>query len=93
MLYSLNEKFMLEIGKIQDPEVFLGIARILKVKLLDDDMNPKDFSDLFEEVMIGFDGAGRKRKKELLKILRAANKEARIENGDSTKDSEENLSN
>lgn len=31
MLQGLEERFIYELGRIKDPEVFLGVARILKV--------------------------------------------------------------
>ena len=70
---QLNERFIYEIGRIKNPEVFLGVARILKVRLLDDDKNPRDFGDLCADVIESFEQSNRKRKRELLKILRDAN--------------------
>ena len=47
MIVNLNQKFMNEISNTKDPEIFLGVARLLKVGLLKDDKTPKDFLDLF----------------------------------------------
>lgn len=87
---TLNEKFMVEISKIKEAEVFLGVCRVLKVELLEEE-EPKDFTQLFEEVMHSFDGAGRHKKKELLKLLANANKEE--SNGNNSKDTEKDLPN
>lgn len=72
---SLELKFLEEIGHIKDPEIFLGVARILKAKLINEEKKePYDFQDILEETMRKFHESSRSRKKELLKILRAANK-------------------
>ena len=76
---TLNDKFMREIAKIKEPEVFLGVARVLKVKLVEDKKDEegkfvaRDFTEIFSDVMKNFDCAPRKRKKELFNILREAN--------------------
>ena len=64
------------ISQIRSPELFLGVARILKVNLMADSAadTPRDFGEIYEDVMIAFEAASRKRKKELIKILREANK-------------------
>lgn len=75
---------MSELAKIKEPEVFLGVARVLKVKIVEevpvkDDPEKKfnlvarEASDLIVDVVDAYDKAGRDRKRELLKILRAAN--------------------
>ena len=30
-MLGLNERFVMELGRIKDPEIFLGVARVLKV--------------------------------------------------------------
>lgn len=76
---TLNDKFMREIAKIKEPEVFIGVARVLGVKLVEDEKDEeekfvaRDFTEIFSDVMKNFDGAPRKRKRELFKILREAN--------------------
>ena len=49
---------MNEISNTKDPEIFLGVARLLKVGLLKDDKTPKDFLDLFVECIDAFDKLG-----------------------------------
>ena len=88
----LNEKFLIEIGKIKEAEVFLGVARILKVKLIEDkdgEIVARDFADIFEEVMKAYDAAPRKRRNELYKILKEANK-GEVADGDRTKNTKAN---
>lgn len=81
---KLTDQFMTELAKIKEPEVFLGVARVLKVKIVEevpikDDPEKKfnlvarEASDLIVDVVDAYDKAGRDRKRELLKILRAAN--------------------
>lgn len=87
---NLNQKFMKEVANIKDPIIFLGLCPILGVSVYTDEKDendkpiPKKFEVLFADIMAGFDCAGRSRKKELLGILRKANKEK--VNGPGTKD-------
>lgn len=86
MKKTLTQMFMEEVSKIKDPAMFLGVARVLGVDWF---KNPdeKEFLDIFVDAVDGFDKASRKRKKEILKILRKANKCKEVgENGSYTKD-------
>lgn len=73
MKETLTQKFIKEIANIKSPEVFLGVARILKVQLMEDKETPYDFVKIFSNTVEAFDKADRARKKELLKILVQAN--------------------
>lgn len=99
---DLNSRFLVEISKIKDPEVFIGIARILRVKLMSEQKDeegrfvPRDFTDLYSDTLMAFAQSERKRKRELLKIIEKANKEKDEKgaiNANRTKDSKENISN
>ena len=68
----LLDRFANELANIQDPEVFLGVARILKVEMMDGD-NPRNFYEMWADVIDRFNESPRKRKRELLRILREAN--------------------
>ena len=70
---SRTEQFILELGKIRSPEVFTGVARILKVPLVEG-KEVRDFSDVFSDTIIYFEKEKTKRQKELLRILKDANK-------------------
>lgn len=70
---NLTQKFMFELSQSSVIN-FRGVAQILRVKLADENEEVRNFSDVFADVMAAYDSAGRKRKKELLKILRDANK-------------------
>ena len=74
MKETLTQKFIKEIANIKSPEVFLGVARILKVQLMEDKETPYDFVKIFSDTVEAFDKAGRARKRELLKILIQANR-------------------
>lgn len=93
---NLNEKFMREISKIQSPEVFLGVAKVLGVRLLGEEKDengkfaPKDFVEIFSDLMEKYAGARRKFKRELLDLVEKANRSG--DNGNSTKDSKEDIS-
>lgn len=94
MKETLTQKFIKEIAKIKPPEVFLGIARVLKVRLMEDKETPYEFTKIFSDTVEAFDKADRARKKELLKILVQANqcKECEV-NGNSSKNPTETVSN
>lgn len=70
---NLTERFLKEVARIKKPEYFLGVARILKVDLMRDG-EPLEFDEILAQVIDKYDVAPRKRKKELLRILREANK-------------------
>lgn len=69
---NLTQKFMYELSRT-DVVNFRGVAQILRVKIADENDEVRSFPDVFADVMAAYDTAGRKRKKELLKILRDAN--------------------
>lgn len=53
---------------------FIGVARVLKVNFIGEDGEPRDFEDIFTDVIRQFSKSNRKRKRELLKIVKAATK-------------------
>ena len=94
MKETLTQKFIKEIANIKSPEVFLGVARILKVQLMEDKETPYDFVKIFSDTIEAFDKADRARKKELLKILVRANQCRECDvNGNSSQNSTETISN
>lgn len=94
MKETLTQKFIKEIAKIKSPEVFLGVARVLKVQLMEDKEAPYEFTKIFSDTVEAFDKADRARKKELLKILVQANQYKECEvNGNCSKNSTETVSN
>lgn len=87
-MLSLTEKFTNEIARIKDPLVFIGIARILNVSLMSE-KDPKNFEDVLVECIEAFDKENRARRKELLKVLKDANKCKENTDADSTENSTE----
>ena len=89
---KLSAKFMEEVARIQEPEVFLGVARLLGVRLVNEDAaEPKEFVEIFVEAVEAFDKKPRKFKRELLKILEKSNRTKGVEsaNGNTAQDSKE----
>ena len=71
---NLNIQFMREVAKLEFTE-FLGVARILKVKLTNEDGSGKEFVDVFEELIKNFNDSSRSRRRELLNIIKSITKE------------------
>lgn len=76
---DLNSRFLIELPKLEAVE-FLGVCRVLKVKLMDEQDKPRDFSDLLNDLMEAYSAAGRARKKELLKIVKEVANARRAKN-------------
>ena len=51
---------------------FLGVCRILKVQIITEDLKPVPMDQLVENVLVNFIAANRQRRRELLKIVKAA---------------------
>ena len=71
--YSV-ENIVGEIAKLQ-PEEFIGVCRILGISLMVDKETPKEAGVLFEEVIEKLNTMNRTQRKNLIKILRAANED------------------
>ncbi len=71
--YSV-EKIVKEISKLQTEE-FLGVCKILGVSLLNEDKVPKSAFTLFEEIIEKLGTMNRTQRKNLTKLLRAANED------------------
>ena len=70
---NLNIQFMREVAKLEFTE-FLGVARILKVQLTNEDGSGKEFVDVFEELVKNFNDSSRSRRRELLNIIKSITK-------------------
>lgn len=90
------------ISKIKNPEIFLGVATVCKVKVYNvvkdenekEKVEAKNFLDIFEETMENFNNMDRKKKRELLKILEKANTAPEaLEDGNNTKNTTESAIN
>lgn len=72
-VFSYEKKFIKELSKIKDPAIFVGLANILKVGIMEDKDTPKDFNKVLEGIIDAYFAAAPSRQKELLKILKDAN--------------------
>lgn len=86
-------KFMQEISKIKEPTLLIGLAKILRVPLFTDNKEPHDFSQVFENVMHAYAAAPRKLRRELLQIIKQANKQTKIEEKQALKKEKLNANN
>ena len=68
------ENLVKEISKLQMEE-FIGVCKILGVELVEEDGTPKDAVKIFEEVIEKLDELNRRKRKNLMKLLRAANED------------------
>lgn len=83
---NLTEKFFDYIPKLNAVE-FTGLARLLKVQLLDevnpaaeqtkDRYAPRSFTDVLNDMLNAFEKCDRKRRKEILQLVKAATKATR----------------
>lgn len=77
---NLNTRFIREIGNCNDPIVFLGVANVLGVKLLSEEKDeegkfiPRKFEEIAVDVIDKFADFPRKKKRELLKAFKEANR-------------------
>ncbi len=68
------DNFINIISKLQ-PVEFMGLARVLKVPLFigeGEAREPRDFTDVFSDVLESFSKSGRVRRREILKIVKSA---------------------
>lgn len=72
-MFKVNweESFVEDLMRLE-PQEFLGLARILKVKVLDDKNEPRDFWVILNEVLENYENENRKRRREIRQIVRAA---------------------
>ena len=74
-----NDTFLMLIPKLEVTE-FIGLAKILKVRLIDEVKDSEEryvarsFADVFEDMVRAFDSAPRTRKREILQLVKAATK-------------------
>lgn len=80
-----------------NPIEFMGLLKILEVDIYEnqseinkdtkiDDIKPRPFEDLIEDLMVHYALLGRAQRRELMTVMKQAIKERKKENGSSTKD-------
>lgn len=97
MIKKNSEKLMDLIPKLSAIE-FAGLARVLKVRLLDevnpeaeqvkDRFAPRSFSEVLEDIFINFEKQDRKRRKEIISLVKKAIQARGDEDASNTEDSE-----
>lgn len=97
MIKKNSEQLMDLIPKLSAIE-FAGLARVLKVRLLDevnpeaDEIKerfaPRTFSAVLEDIFINFEKQDRKRRREILSLVKKAVKAQGDEDASNTEDSE-----
>lgn len=93
-IFGYEKKFVYEISRIKDPVVFFGIAKVLEVPCFIDKDNPREFEEVLNDILDAYFAAEPKKQKELLKILKDANKcKGSLSNGSYTKDSTKAVAN
>lgn len=74
MKKTIERQFMEALIEIEIVE-FIGVARILKVNVLkEDNETPRNFVDVFSDMVDAFAKKNRTQKRELLKIVKTAAK-------------------
>lgn len=74
------DSFINTIAKLE-PVEFMGLARVLKVPLFTGEgeaREPRDFTDVFEDVLENFSKCARPRRREILKLVKDAAKRAKV---------------
>lgn len=76
--------FIQLISKLDHLE-FIGIAQIMSVKLLDEEKKEREFEDMFSDILDRFIELPKKRRKEIMKLLKGELKVGVRKNGNDTK--------
>lgn len=74
------DSFINTIAKLE-PVEFMGLARVLKVPLFTgegEEREPRDFTDVFEDVLENFSKCARPRRREILKLVKDAAKHVKV---------------
>jgi len=76
-----TERLLKDIPRL-DPVEFMGLARVLKVKLMEPistesetgqiKLAPRDFTDILSDVLAAFEASNRKRRREILQLIHEA---------------------
>lgn len=68
---KLTDKFIQLIPQM-DPVTFTGLTKLLGVRAMSED-GPRDFVDVFHDVVRAFDGKDRKLKREIIRLIKKSN--------------------
>ena len=82
------DKIAVELIMLQ-PEEFIGVARMVNVKLVDEQGAARDFTQIWADLIDAIHGMNRRKRKNLLKLLRAANEGRELGGGNDAAGSED----
>ncbi len=83
-----TQKIAMQLVTLQ-PEEFIGVMKILGVKLVTEGGDPKDFTEMWQDAIDAISGMSRRKRKNLMQLLRAANEGRKIGGGNNAADSED----
>lgn len=88
MAKEVSSKILLEFIELiltLDPVEFLGLAKILCTTTVDENMKPRPFEDIFEDMIDRFLSTGCRQRKDIIKVLKNAKKEKLKDYGNAAK--------
>lgn len=57
-----------------EPVEFIGLCKVLCVKVLGEEKQPRKFEELINDIIDNFTSTGRTQRREVLRVLRAVNR-------------------
>ena len=70
---KITKKFLIELFKIKDIKIFLGVCGLLGTKIDNEDKTPKPFHEVIETLCKKFESKPLNKRKELISIIKKAN--------------------
>lgn len=70
---KMLQDFLNEVVKLE-PIEFIGLSKVLCTKLVDENKDARPFEDILDDMIEKFLGTGHKQRRDILKMLRQANK-------------------
>lgn len=67
------DEFIHLVAKLE-PVEFIGLCKVLCVKVLDEEKQPRKFEELINDIIDNFTSTGRTQRREVLRVLRAVNR-------------------
>ena len=65
--------FLEEVIKLE-PIEFIGLAKVLCAPVMDNNKEPREFEDILSDMMDNFISTGRRQRRDILKMIKEANK-------------------
>lgn len=67
------DEFIHLVAKLE-PVEFIGLCKVLCVKVLGEEKQPRKFEELINDIIDNFTSTGRTQRREVLRVLRAVNR-------------------